>query len=715
MQAPQGGYRGAVLLAMLVALGSARTSAQSATQQEDPLRVDLPPVVVTAPKEPVDKQRVPASLTAVPRDTLDAAAVTTIGDVAPLAPNTFFSEFQARKLSFPSFRGINSGPGNPAITTYVDGVPMIHTNAASLELIDVDQVELVRGGQSALYGRNALGGIVNVVSARPSLSTWGGSVAAPVGNYGTWGTRATVSGPLSSRVGISLAGGRSVRDGFTKDLARGQDIDSRGSTFGKAQLLWTPNARWETRVVVSGERARDGDYALMDLGSLRARPFEAARDFQGRTQRDIVSSALLVRREGARIAFSSTSGLVDWNTKDETDLDYSPLPLLTRQNDERATQFTQEVRVASAANAPIALSSRATLRWQAGLFFFTQGYEQDASNTLAPFVLSPQVAIAVRQHSPVAVLDDRGVGLYGQGTITMRDRWDLAIGGRVDHERKDAVIRTFLTPPLFPGSTVEADRSFSNVSPQASLSYRVRPDHMVYATVSSGYKAGGFNAASPVGREAFGEEQSWQVEGGVKTMWMGGRVLANASVFHIDWADLQLNVPNPQVPAQFYVANVGGARSTGAELELTARVRPGLDAFGVAGVTRGRFDEGSVSNGRPIGGNTIPSTPDFTTTLGAKYHKPVGGGYAINARGEVAIVGALQYDDANTAGQGTYSLTNLRGGVTRGVLSVDLWIRNAFDTRYIPVAFAYGGIAPSGFVAEMGRPRTFGATLSLKF
>src|SRR4029077_2889696 len=117
------------------------------------------------------------------------------------------------------FRGVSGGPGNPAITTYIDGVPMIHTNASNLELIDIEQVEFVRGAQGALYGRNALGGIINVSSARPSLMNWTANASLPIGNYGAWDLRGTVSGPLSSRAAIGVAAGRSQRDGFTTNAA----------------------------------------------------------------------------------------------------------------------------------------------------------------------------------------------------------------------------------------------------------------------------------------------------------------------------------------------------------------------------------------------------------------------------------------------------------------------------------------------------------------
>jgi iron complex outermembrane receptor protein len=233
--------------------------------------------------------------------------------------------------------------------------------------------------------------------------------------------------------------------------------------------------------------------------------------------------------------------------------------------------------------------------------------------------------------------------------------------------------------------------------------------------VTQGYKAGGFNPTSPAGSESYGEEQAWNFEGGVKTGWAGGRVTANAAVFRINWDDLQLNVPDLSVPGQFYIANVGGATSSGVEFELNARVHSRVDVFGGFGYTRARFDEGSLSSGVPVGGNSIPNTPEYTANLGAQISHPIRQGLSLYARGEAAFYGAFEYDDMNTERQDAYSLANFRGGVRIRYLFVEGWIRNAFDTHYIPVAFAYGQLAPSGFIGEMGRPRTFGVTAGVTF
>ena len=687
------------------------STATSTTDSQGAVRITLPTVTVTAQKEAEDKQKVPVSVTAVPEATLDGASVHVVSEAAIFAPSTFFTEWSARKLSIARFRGISSSPNNPGITTFIDGVPQLNANSSSIELLDVNQIEFVRGPQSALFGRNTLGGLVSISSARPSLSAWTGDLSVPFGNHGSWAVRGGASGPLvNDKISVGVSFAQIDREGFTVNDVTGNDIDSRSAFTGKAQLLFVPNANWEGRVIFTGERARDGDYSLNDVAALRANPFHAARDFEGFANRDIVGTTVLVRRAGGPVTFTSTTGFLNWKTQDVTDLDYTPRPIVTRDNTEEDFQFTQEVRFASGEGASIALSDAARLRWQGGLFLFTQGYEQDAVNSFSPMVVAP---FPVSQHSPRSALDDFGVGVFGQGTVTFKERLDLSAGARFDYEDKNATLETFYDPSIAPPVTVDADESFSNASPQFSAAYRVQPDKMVYGTVGAGYKAGGFNPASPVGAETYGEEHTWHVEGGVKTMW-SSRVSVNAAMFYIEWDDLQLNVPDPAVPAQFYISNVGRATNKGVELELGARAAPGLDLLSAFGYTHARFGSGAASSGISVEGNKIPNTPDYTFSVGAQY-STVAGPATIQGRADAVFYGSFQYDDQNSLGQDAYSLVNLRLAASGRFLFGELLIRNAFDTRYIPLAFAYPNFAPSGFMGEMGAPRTVSIAAGVRF
>lgn len=686
-----------------------------AAAQTPAVRITVPSVTVTAQKEPSDAQRLPLSVTTLSWEALTAAGLTEISEAALYAPNTYFSELSARKISNARFRGIGSSPANPGITTYIDGVPQLSTNSSSIELLQIEQLEFVRGPQSALFGRNTLGGLINITSVRPSLYDWHGSVVAPIGNFSSREVRANLTGPLTPRLGVGVAFGYAGRDGYTTNTVTGNDLDSQSAVFGKAQLLWTPTSIWETRLIVSGERARDGDYALSDLGALRANKYDTARNYEGETRRDIFSTSLLTRREGGRVSFNSTTGVVRWKTADTTDLDYSPLPLITRDNDENAVQFTQELRLASAAAAPVSLGANARLRWQTGVFFFTQQYEQDAVNKFSPFVLSPFLSFPVSQHSPEAALDDVGFGAFAQGAVAFNSRLELTAGARFDYESKDATLKTFFEPAIAPAASVTASETYTNVSPQLALSYAFRPQTIGYVSGGGGFKAGGFNPASPAGLEAYAEEKTRHVEGGVKSTWADSRITANVAVFYIDWDDMQLNVPNPGVPGQFFISNVGAARSTGVELELGARPAAGVDLFASFGTTHATFDSGSRSMGRDVSGNDVPNTPGYTAMVGAQYTRPIVRSWNWFARAEAGFYGGFHYDEANTTEQDAFSIVNLRGGVQGRRYGVDLWMKNALDTFYVPIAFAFPGLAPSGFIGEPGKPRTFGVSLTARF
>lgn len=746
---------------LLTATFALSLSAQEATpeQKKEPdSSGSLPEIIVSAPKLEKDLLSLPLSATVTTGEIIEENAMRTIKDAAIYSPNTFFTEFSARKLSNPRFRGLGGSSTNPGVTSYYDGVPQFNGNSSSLELLDIEQVDFIRGPAAALFGRNTVGGLVSVTSRRPNLDTFAGEFETTFGNYNLYDFRGRISTPLvKDQLGFSFAGGYNERDGYTTNTATGNDLDSRSSYFGKTQFLWTPNQDLEVRFIIAGESAKDGDYALNDLAQLRKNPRRSARDVEGYTERDVVQPTLQVTYHAGNFDFTSTTGFVWWETEDYTDLDYlfgappalaaalppgTPVPpitnsFLTRKNHEEQKTWTQEFRFSNPAGKPVVLSEQATLAWQAGVFLFYQDYEQATLQNREHLFLEafPGFFATVVPGNVTATssrLRDKGLGTYLQTTLTLWEKLDITTGLRWDYEDKEADLRTRSSTTSFPApagpapSTVTSptdqslSRSFNSLTPQAAISYRVTPDLLGYFSFAGGYKAGGFNAGAPAGAEVFDEEYSWNYELGLKGRAFEDRFNYSLAFFYTDWKDLQLNVPNGG-PATYHIANAGNAASKGIELALNYRPINGWDLFGSAGWQDANFLSGSSDNNSftgtraNIGGNNVPYTPDYTITVGTQYTHELGRGFSAYARGDVQFIGAFDYDSINGAGQDAYTLANFRLGVRQKNWFVEGFAHNAFNTEYVPIAIPFPGIATSGYAGESGAPITFGIRVGVKF
>lgn len=735
-----------LLAALAFCTCSAALAQRAAPQPAAPVQTtDLNEIIIAAPKISQSLLEAPLSATVTTGRTIDEAGMQTLKDAAFYAPNTYFAEFSARKLSNPRFRGVGGYP-SPGVTTYYDGVPQFHANTTSLTLVDVEQVDFIRGPQAALFGRNTPGGLMNVVSRRPSLDGWHGSLETTHGNYDLHDYRGSVTGPLAPGLGFSLAGGYQSRDGYTRNTVTGNDVDGRDAWFGKMQFLWQPSDELEVRLILAGERARDGDYALNDLAQLRINPRRTARDFEGYTQRDVFMPTLQVTYHADYFDVTSITGFVWWETNDLTDLDYgvgAPAPLnaipivgsfLTRSNSEQQSTWTQEFRFSSPADKPIVLSEAATLSWQAGVFMFYNDYNQSIVQNRSEVVTGGLTFVTANVAGTRSDLRDIGIGTYLQSTLNLWEKLHVTGGVRWDHENKQANLRTdnFSTATGFPippglaapfNSSEDLSRSYNQVTPQAAVSYDITPDMITYFSFAGGYKAGGFNTASAAGRQVYSEERTWNYEFGLKGRALDKSLDYSLALFYTDYRNLQLNTPNPISPATYDVVNAGNAASKGIEIALNYRPVTGWDIFGSVAWQDVRFLSGSQDNNgnvlggalTNIGGNRVPFAPDYTVAFGTQFTVEMGGGWNAYARAEIQNIGYFNYDSVNSAGQDAYTLANFRLGVRNQTWFVEAFVNNAFDTEYVPMAIPYPGIAPSGYVGESGTPLTFGVRTGVKF
>jgi iron complex outermembrane recepter protein len=679
-------------------------------------------VTVTAQKESEPALSVPLSVTAVTQDSLTGANIQAVKQAADYAPNIFINEFSARALSNPFFRGIGGSPTNPAVSTSIDGVPQLNSFSSNIELIDVGQIEFVRGPEGTLYGRNTAGGLINITS-RPMPEVWTFQGQGEYGNYDRQGLRANVSSPLlKDRVGMSLSGGYSSRDGYTENDRAARDLDSRSARFGKGQLFFKISDRFKIRLIISGEHDNDGDYALGDLAYIRKNPNHVSRDFTGYNHRSVGDTTLVADYSGSRVNFSSITGGVWWRNHALTDLDYQTASLANyglyavRDSAEQQHQFTQEFRFTSA--KPVKMTDALNMSWQAGVFIFNQSYWQDAANDITSF----------QGHNittSTSSLDDAGVGVYGKAKFTAWKNLDVTAGLRFDYEDKSADVKSAI--PSLITITGSYSQDFSEISPQFSVAHHFLPDQMTYASVSRGYKAGGYNPAptgfkSPAGTESYDPEHTWNYELGHKAGWLNNRLQTTVALFYVDWDNLQLNQQLPFSGGQYYIGNSGRANSKGLEFETKVRPFSWWELFGSVGYTRARFLLGSraynanMDMNQNVSGNTLPFAPAFTANMGTQISWTLCRQTSLYLRIQSTRLGEFQYDASNAMSQPDYQLTGFRGGVRTKRFFAEGWVDNAFDAHYVPIAIPYAQLlAPSGYIGESGTPRTYGFRLGLNY
>jgi iron complex outermembrane receptor protein len=686
--------------------GSGKVLAEPAPQ------FTLKPVIVTAERREQSPQDVPASLTAVDSQTIQDQNIQNIKDASHLAPNLNISGFTPPRQSFPLVRGIGAGQNSPAVATYIDGVPQLSSSTSNIQFVDIDRVEFLRGPQGTLYGRDALGGVINIYTLQPDDNAHS-DLTITGGNYSLQDYRGGARGPIvPGKMYYAVSGGYVSRDGYSTNTFTGNDLDHVNELFGRFELRFLPAKNWDLRLTLNGERDADGDFPISDLGGLRQHPRTVDHDFEGKAHRNVGQVALDAIFHGQDADFTSVTAFNYFNSKELTDLDETAFNAARRSNIEQQRTVTEEVRLVSPNNRPAVVNKDVTFSWVTGALFFAAGDEPRIGNTETALVSPAGFGFTAEQDANVNTV---GIGVYGQGTLTFWDKLDLTLGGRVDYEYQHAELSNTFTPAIAPAFNGSDQKDYTQFQPKFSLDYRFTKQLMAYATVAEGYRAGGFNSTFPTPAQIpFGPERSWSYEVGAKTSLLNNRLTLNADVFHIDWHHLQLETPIPGEPSAFFISNAGDARSTGFETEGDLQVCSGLDLFAGVGFTHARFENAIQPNGKSASGNRLPQAPETTWNVGAQVTVPLPHELRTYARVEVIGVGPYSYDATNIEGQSAYVLTNFRVGVGGTWWRVEGYMNNAFNTNYVPIAFQFPGSA-SGYVGESGDPMTAGVTLGLNF
>lgn len=682
---------GHILAGMLLALVLAWPQSVLAGNETD-YRLDT--VRVTAQKVGQDIQDVPDSVTAFSEVELEERDIEDFQEFTDFVPNMFLRKNSADNAIV--IRGVSSFAGSLFSTAgfYVDGVNYPIHQMQDMDFFDIERVEVLKGPQGALYGRNSQAGVISIVTKQPG-NEFGGKVFAEVGmwdapeNNPIFKEGMTLNLPVVQDV---LAMRLTAQQENSKGWMYNEMLDSNALKTdhfnGRLTTRWTPTDRLEASLILEMRKRDDG------LGVYRFTdgPYESGRSrlkWNG-TSRDTVnadSEVLKVKYVADAVDIVSVTGRHNYNQDFANDMDMSPVDYGDSTAKYDVNILSEEFRVSSKEGEVRMID------WLVGVY----GYLENVDTDYFGWGLHE-----TRQ-------DNWGAALFGQGTWNITRDWHLTAGGRVDHSALDGTKDITET-----GSDqhFEKNLEYTEFLPSLSLAYDITRDIMSYAKVSRGYLAGGFDYSTSMTEDQFtyDPEYSWNYELGVKSAFWDKRMTLNLTGFYIDIRDKQVAQLEPTAsnPENRRIVNAAKARSYGAELELQVRPLEGLLLHSSVGYTNSELKDWQTTDDPfDYDGKKTPGSPDWTYNLGGTYRWNFGMFLSAD------MVGASSYytDPKNLGKVDGRLLFNARIGYEGEDFDVVLWARNLFDEAYDENEWDWGGAT----LVQQGAPRSVGVRATYHF
>lgn len=683
----------------------------------------LKEVIVTAQKRAQNMQAVPISMVALSRSTLTASGVHDMSDLQYLAPGLTISDVGSGFVSYTYIRGggtnqIDAG-SDPSVAYYVDGVYLGGTAGLEFDLFDVQRIEVLKGPQDTLFGRNAASGAINIITAAPA-PTFKGWLAADIGNYSSYSLRGGLTGPMTSdgRWLYRVSFGARYRGGFTRNLTGGPDPGVVRSYGARGQLEYVGDSV-DFLLTADGLLARDGQTnqllssanksGVLSAAAIAALPCCTSfyRQYYNLNGYENQNLGDLTSRLKWRTSYGQWTSITAWrsNTYDRLqDQDSTIANAFSLGSRERDQTISQEARLAGRSRR---------MHWVGGVNYYHANITDNWVVGTGPAFYTAPFLLGSAVDDSVIVTDSYAA--FGQVSYDLTRAWTLTAGARYSLDRKhdQRTVQDFLAAPF----AVDPHAQWHSLDPSVSLMYKVRPSLRVYASYREGYKSGGFQTILPatagIADTPFLPEHVKSYEVGAKSEWFEHRLRADVDVFRSDITDQQLS--RVISATDISIDNAGATRDDGVDLTLAARPMRALTIN--AGMTFQhahflKYQNGAVS----YAGNQQLRSPDFTGNFGAVYAFVLPGDASVTVRGQYAYQAQEFFDAANTRIRGYYQpgygLTDARitYAPSRGDWDVSLWGKNLANTEYYQnIAVGVSGIAVPG------DPRTFGVSFETRF
>ena len=662
-------------------------------------QVLLDEITIRAPKEKTTVRELPGSVSIVTSRSINEAGIKTVKDITSLTPNFFMPDYGSKLTSPVYIRGIGSRINEPSIGLYVDNVPYFDKASFDLDLYDVERIEVLRGPQGTLYGRNTMGGIINIITRSP-LDFTGTKFMASGGSYGQYAAGISHFANPVANFGYSLSLNYRHNDGFFTNQFNDRKVDHMDLYGFRNRLVWKVNDRLTLENILSAEFSNQGGYPYALVTDTTTVTGDINYNHESGYDRDLLSNGFIASYKASAFDVVATTSYQYLNDFQDVDQDFTPNPMFVATQAQLQHMISQEVILKS--------NNKKRYEWLAGAYGFYQEFDRNVAVTI--------------QASNMMVLRDftetkQGMAVFHQSTVNdfLISNLSLVLGIRFDLETNQLAFGNNVLMnenPIMSSDTLFPSMQFTVVSPKVALNYYMTENSSVYALVSKGYKTGGFNAIFEDEEDLmFDPEQSWNYEVGFKTSSMQNKLQMEAALFYIDWTNQQIYQTVPSGQGSM-LKNAGHSVSKGAEFSARARLPYNFETMVSYGFTHATFISHVVNDNVDYSGNFIPYIPKHTFAI--QLNKMIA--FPENSVADRMKITALYrgigehyWQESNQHAQSAYGIADLKVRVERNKLAMDIWARNLLNTDYS--AFYFEAIGNRYY--QPGKPFNFGINLSL--
>ncbi|MFR9577856.1 MAG: TonB-dependent receptor [Rikenellaceae bacterium] len=700
-------------------------------------------VEVTAIKQGADLRQEPLAATVLKSISIANNQIEAMKDVQSIVPNFFIPDYGSRITSSIYVRGLGARIDHPVVGLNIDNVPYLNKNAFDTDVMDISRMEILRGPQSTLYGRNTMGGVVNIYTLSP-VEFEGAKLGLEYGNGNTYRVRGSIYNRLSDIFAISASAYYSSTDGFFENEYTKENCDTEREGGARLRIVHYPTKNTTIDNTLS--------FSILDQGGYAYRPLEtnviSYNEICG-YDRTMVSNGLTINHKHEKFTSSSITGYQFLNDKMQLDQDFSTDDIFTLQQAIREHTITQDIVV----------RSNSTKKYNAlfGAFAFfknqTMGapvtFEQQGIEDLIFANVSIDVGDYYVANSDNFLLDSDiktnslGAALYHESNLKL-NRWELKAGIRLDYEMAKIDYHSFTDASATRYNSDDevvwekdlsidlADKmklDYFEILPKFSATYKINSRNMLYGSIAKGYKAGGYNTQmfsdilqqelmTKFGLSAlysaeeiisYRPEYSWNYEIGAHLANRNRTLTADLALFYIDCLDQQITVlPEGSVTGRM-MTNAGKARSYGVEASAVWRVGR-FTLNGSYGYTNAKFIEYN-DNEEDYAGNVIPYAPQQTIYGAINYEIAVDNKTInkIEIEANTNGAGRIYWREDNSYSQPLYALLGASVRLSNSRYTLTFWGRNLTNKKYDTFYFE----SMDKEYAQQGRPLSFGATLNL--